>query len=89
MFRSKETKVIKQETVEEALARGIKVEKCECVMPNSIVYPDKYGMQRRKRRSKYKGESTKKVNVHELLAKCTPEQKAKLIPHLRKQGVEI
>ena len=86
MFKPKTS--IKLETVEKALARGVKIQKEECVMPKSLVYPDKYGMERRKRRSKYKGES-KKVDVRELLAKCTPEQKARLIPHLRKQGVEI
>ncbi len=86
MFKTKTN--VKLETTEEALARGVKIKTEECVMPKSIVYPAQYGMERRKRRSKYKGES-KKVNVKDLLAKCTPEQKAKLIPHLRKQGIEV
>lgn len=88
MFKKSKTKAVRLETSEEAIARGVTIEHCECIMPNSLVYPDKYGMQRRKRRSKYKSES-KKVNVEELLSKCSPEQKAKLTTILKKQGIKV
>jgi len=57
-------------------------------MPKSIVFPDKYGMERRKRRAKFKDE-TKKIDVVELFKKCTPEQQAKLRAHLQKQGIKV
>lgn len=83
---------IQPETVEYALERGVKIKREECVLPNSIVFPDQYGMQRRKRRTKYKYESeskSKKVDVEALLAKCTQAQRAKLLPILRKQGIDV
>jgi hypothetical protein len=84
MFSNK--KIKRTETVEEALARGVKIQREDSIMPKSMIYPDKYGWERRKRRSSKKA---KKIDVKELIAKCTPEQKAKLLPHLRKQGVDV
>jgi len=81
-------KNIKVESAEEAIQRGVKIEKDEGVMPNSFVYPKEYGMQRRRRRSKYKDYSNK-VDVRELLSKCSQEQKEKLMAILEKQGIKL
>ena len=71
----------KRETSNEAIARGIKVEKCPSKVPRSYVYPEFYGYERISRK---KNLNKNEITIAELKKRCTPEQFKLIMNHVNK-----